>query len=74
MACGAPETILYDAKPHVGTDKLHIALMALRKKLIDLGTDIRFGHRLEGLAVESGTLTGLTVAGPEGRYTLPGGR
>ena len=71
VACGAPETILYDAKPHVGTDKLHIALIALRKKLIDLGTDIRFGHRLEGLAVESGTLTGLTVAGPEGRYTLP---
>ena len=26
VRCGAPDTILTDAKPHVGTDKLHIAL------------------------------------------------
>ena len=31
VRCGAPDTILTDAKPHVGTDKLHIALQALRK-------------------------------------------
>ena len=45
--CGAPESILTDAKPHVGTDKLHIALKNLRRKLLFLGADIRFGHRLE---------------------------
>ena len=33
VACGAPESILTDAKPHVGTDMLHITLKNLRKKL-----------------------------------------
>ena len=41
VACGAPEDILIDAKPHVGTDFLHIALKNLRQTLLDLGADIR---------------------------------
>ena len=39
--CGAPEDILIDAKPHVGTDYLHIALVNLRQELLSLGADIR---------------------------------
>ena len=69
--CGAPESILMDAKPHVGTDYLHIVLKNLRQKLLSLGCDIRFGHRLEGLHHEAGVLTALTVRGSEGLYTLP---
>ena len=42
VACGAPEDILIDAKPHVGTDYLHIALRELRRHLLELGADIRF--------------------------------
>ena len=49
VSCGAPESILTDAKPHVGTDQLHITLIELRKRLLSLGADIRFGHRLEKL-------------------------
>ena len=70
-ACGAPEDILIDAKPHVGTDMLHIALKNLRRKLLSLGADIRFETRLAGLRTENGTLTGLSVEGPEGAYALP---
>ena len=33
---GAPESILYDAKPHVGTDYLHKALVSLRRELWDI--------------------------------------
>ena len=40
VACGAPESILTDALPHVGTDKLHIALRNLRQQLLDAGADI----------------------------------
>ena len=69
--CGAPESILIDAKPHVGTDYLHIVLKDLRQKLMDLGCDIRFGHRLEGICHQAGVLTGLTVRGSEGTYHLP---
>ena len=47
--CGAPQSILMDAKPHVGTDYLHIVLKNLRRRLQELGCDIRFGHRLEAI-------------------------
>lgn len=71
VACGAPEDILWDAKPHVGTDMLHIALKNMRNELTALGADIRFGHKLTGVSAEDGRLSALTVEGPEGAYTLP---
>ena len=71
VACGAPEDILWDAKPHVGTDMLHIALKNMRNELTALGADIRFGHKLTGVSAENGQLSALTVEGPEGAYTLP---
>ena len=71
VACGAPEDILVDAKPHVGTDYLHIALKGLRRELLELGADIRFESRLADLEIQNGVLTGITVEGPEGTYSLP---
>ena len=54
MGHGAPESILYDAKPHVGTDYLHKALVSLRRELLELGCDIRFGHRVTGITLTGG--------------------
>lgn len=71
VKCGAPEEILYDAKPHVGTDYLHIALKNLRQELLTLGADIRFEHRLTDLEIRDGALQGITVTGPEGADFLP---
>ena len=71
VSCGAPEDILVDAKPHVGTDYLHIVLKNLRRELLDLGADIRFESRLADLDIQNGALTGITVEGPEGTYALP---
>ena len=71
VSCGAPESILADALPHVGTDKLHIALQALRRQLLALGADIRFGARLEGLTVQGDALTAVTVRQGGQLYTLP---
>ena len=71
VAHGAPEDILIDAKPHVGTDYLHITLQNLRKELLALGADIRFESRLTNLDIRDGTLAGITVEGPEGTYPLP---
>lgn len=71
VGCGAPETILYDAKPHVGTDYLHIAVAALHSELTALGAEFRFGHRLENVVTENGAVTALQVTGPDGPYTLP---
>ena len=71
VSCGAPESILTDAKPHVGTDKLHITLQNLRRELLQAGADIRFGHRLAGLHIENGALTAIDVTADGKSYTLP---
>lgn len=68
---GAPEDILIDAKPHVGTDMLHIVLKNMRQELLRLGADLRFESRLTNLQTENGTLSGITVEGPDGAYSLP---
>ena len=38
---------------------------------MELGCDIRFGHRLDGVQSENGQLTALTVQSGAERYTLP---
>ena len=68
---GAPEDILIDAMPHVGTDYLHVTLQNLRRDLLALGADIRFESQLTDLHVENGALTSISVTGPDGSYTLP---
>ena len=70
-ASGAPEEILTDGAPHVGTDRLYVVLQALRRRLLDLGTDLRFSTRLADLDIRDGILRGITVEGPEGRSALP---
>lgn len=54
VACGAPEDILYDSRAHLGTDRLHRILPALRARLEALGVRFHFGTRAEGLVVEAG--------------------
>ena len=71
VACGAPEDILIDAKPHVGTDYLHTVLQKLRQELLDLGADIRFGTRLMGLGIFKGQLVSILAEGPKGACSLP---
>ena len=71
VACGAPEDILIDAKPHVGTDYLHIVLRNMRQELISLGAQIRFETCLTDLTLQDSCLTAVTVEGPNGTETLP---
>ena len=42
VTAGAPEEILYDAKPHVGTDRLHTVVKNLRETIRSLGGEVRF--------------------------------
>ncbi len=67
---GAPVDIRYSHKPHIGTDVLREVVRAIRKELIALGCDVRFGHKLTGLTVSGGTVTGVEAEGPEGRRIL----
>ncbi len=56
VACGAGEEILFDAKPHVGTDVLLKVVQNLRKKIIDLGGQVRFGTCVTDLEETDGAL------------------
>ena len=67
---GAPEDILYLAKPHIGTDRLRNVIAALRERLISLGCDIRFGHTLTDIDVADGALRSATVSSRDGEYTF----
>lgn len=68
---GAPEHILYDAKPHIGTDILINVVQSMRREIIANGGEVRFSSRLSGLEIKDGRLTALEVSSPEGVYRLP---
>ena len=64
VKAGAREEILYDAKPHVGTDVLLTVVQNIRQRIISLGGEVRFNTQVTELCKENGRLTGLkTEAG-----------
>ncbi len=54
VSAGAREDILWDARAHIGTDRLHKVLPALRARLEDLGVSFAWNTRLEGLRLAPG--------------------
>ena len=65
VAAGAREDILFDAKPHVGTDVLLEVVQNLRRRIISLGGEVRFGCQVEGLALDGNRLTGVVLTSGE---------
>lgn len=53
---GAPEDILTNAKPHIGTDRLRGVVKKLRRRIIELGGEVRFLSRLDGVSISGGRL------------------
>ncbi|MBO6111455.1 MAG: FAD-dependent oxidoreductase [Lachnospiraceae bacterium] len=62
---GADEEILYDAKPHIGTDKLIRIIPRIRKRIEKYGGEVRFESCLTGIEVSDGRLEAVTVNGSE---------
>lgn len=62
---GAAESVLYDAKPHIGTDVLVTVVKNIRQEILSLGGEIRFHTKLESLITENGKVTGVEVSGRE---------
>ena len=65
VKAGAREDILFDAKPHVGTDVLLTVVQNLRRRIIDLGGEVRFRNQVTGIRTRDGKLTGLEINGEE---------
>ena len=61
-AHGAPESILVDARPHIGSNKLPKVITALREHLATVGSEIRFGARARELVVRDGRAVGVRLA------------
>ncbi len=65
VAAGAREDILFDAKPHVGTDVLLTVVQNLRKRIVDLGGEVRFNAKVTGVLQDGGRLKGLVLESGE---------
>ncbi len=58
VECGAPDEILTEAKPHLGTDVLRRMLIGFRQRLQQAGAQIRFGASLTGIECRDGRVVG----------------
>ncbi|MDY6352687.1 MAG: FAD-dependent oxidoreductase [Lachnospiraceae bacterium] len=56
---GAPEEILYDAKPHIGTDRLTGVIGNIRRAIEEKGGEVRFQTRLSRIIIESSHVRGI---------------
>jgi len=64
-ACGADESVLIDAEPHVGSDRLQEIVASIRARIISAGGEVRFQSRLDDIHIADGHLRGLVVNGAE---------
>ena len=65
VAAGAPEEILYLAKPHIGTDNLAIVVQNIRKKIESLGGEYRFENRFADFEVSKDKISVIQVVKKE---------
>ena len=55
---GASVSILQDAHPHIGTDKLPRVIENMRKTILDCGGEVHFETRMDALLIEKDTVVG----------------
>lgn len=61
VEAGAPEEILYEAKPHIGTDKLIEVVQNLRRAIIRWGGSVHFDATVTDILVENRQIQGVVV-------------
>lgn len=61
LAAGAPEEIAWQAKPHIGTDRLQGVFTRLREELIAKGGRVLFDTNLSTLGLQNGRLASATA-------------
>lgn len=62
---GAPENILWEHKPHVGTDKLRAMVKGLSKRICDLGGSIRYEAHVTDFITKGNIVQGVVLADGE---------
>jgi len=59
VAHGAPDDILFDAHPHIGTNKLPRVVTALRQSILDAGGEIHFNTKVTDLISQRDIVKGV---------------
>ncbi len=62
---GADGRILYEAHPHIGSDKLPEVIKNIRKTIIECGGEVRFESCVDGLLIEENKIQGVTLRNGE---------
>lgn len=65
VEAGAPEEILYEAKPHIGTDILCTVVRNLREQIIAWGGEVRFESQVTELCFDGNQISGVIVNNAE---------
>ena len=65
VRAGAPDEIMFVAKPHIGTFRLVGVVEKMRAEIESLGGQVRFGQRLTDVLIEGGHIRGVTLASGE---------
>lgn len=58
---GAPSEILYESKPHIGTDVLVDVVANLRKEILRLGGEVHFESEITDFTIENGKITAIEI-------------
>lgn len=61
VQAGAPEDILYESKPHIGTDVLRTVVKTMRQQIQDMGGQVRFQSQVTDLQIAEDRVTGLEI-------------
>lgn len=67
---GAPQDILTNAKPHIGTDNLRITVKNMRKKIIELGGNVIFEAKFSGFKNKDSKLCAVKYQHGGTEYTI----
>ena len=70
VECGAPDDILFSARPHIGTDLLRGVLTEMRKRLTALGGEVLFGHKATGFSLQNGRIAAINAVAIPGNVPL----
>ena len=65
VEAGAPKEILYDSKPHIGTDLLRTVIKNIRKKIISMGGEFKFNTCLTNISYKNEKIEGIQVNNSE---------
>lgn len=61
VEAGAPEEILFEQKPHIGTDVLKKVVKNMRNRIIQEGGQVLFDSQVTALKIENGEICGVVV-------------